>query len=45
MIIDGDRASADITYYFDSDPEAKETVEMSFAHEDGAWKVCSPGPR
>jgi len=44
VAIDGDRATADITYYFDNDPEAKETVGMSFTREDGAWKVCSTGP-
>jgi hypothetical protein len=43
--IEGDRASADITYYFDKDSNAKETVEMTFTREDGAWKVCSPGPK
>ncbi|MDG4663327.1 lumazine-binding protein [Mycobacterium sp. 236(2023)] len=42
--IDGDKATADITYYFESDENAKETVEMSFARENGAWKVCSTGP-
>lgn len=44
VVIDGDRASADITYYFDSDEEKKETAEIAFAREDGAWKVCSTGP-
>lgn len=44
VVIDGDQASADITYYFDNDPQAKETVEVAFAREDGAWKVCSTGP-
>lgn len=42
--IDGDRATADVTYHFAKDPDAKETVEMSFARQDGAWKVCSTGP-
>ncbi|PRC42483.1 lumazine-binding protein [Mycobacterium sp. ITM-2017-0098] len=45
VAIDGDRASADITYYFDNDTEAKETVAMTFTREDGAWKVCSTGPK
>jgi hypothetical protein len=44
VVVDGNRASADITYYFDSDPEAKDTVKVTFAREDGAWKVCSTGP-
>ena len=42
--IEGDRATADVTYYFDGDREAKQTVEMSFVREDGTWKVCSTGP-
>ncbi|KWX67129.1 lumazine-binding protein [Mycobacterium sp. NAZ190054] len=44
VVVDGDRASADITYYFDEDEDAKETVEMAFVREDGTWKVCSTGP-
>ncbi|QZT60616.1 lumazine-binding protein [Mycolicibacterium austroafricanum] len=44
VVIDGDRASADVTYYFEKDPDAKETVEMTFAREGGTWKVCSTGP-
>lgn len=44
VVIDGDRATAEVTYYFDSDKEAKETVEMTFTREDGGWKVCSTGP-
>ncbi|MCH9709351.1 MAG: nuclear transport factor 2 family protein [Actinomycetia bacterium] len=44
MAIEGDRATADVTYHFDKDPDAKETVEMLFARQDGVWKVCSTGP-
>lgn len=44
VVVEGDTATADVTYYFDNDKEAKETVEISFAREDGAWKVCSTGP-
>ena len=43
--IDGDRATAKVTYHFDKAPDAKEDVAMTFVREDGAWKVCSPGPR
>ena len=43
--IDGDRATAKVTYHFDNAPDAKEDVEMTFVREGGAWKVCSPGPR
>jgi hypothetical protein len=43
--IDGDRATAKVTYHFDKAPDTKTGVEMTFVREDGAWKVCSPGPR
>lgn len=43
--IDGDRATATVTYHFDKAPDDKEDVEMTFVREGGAWKVCSPGPR
>ncbi|AFM15274.1 hypothetical protein Mycch_0454 [Mycolicibacterium chubuense NBB4] len=42
--IDGDRATAKVTYHFDKAPDAKQTVPMTFTREDGAWKVCSTGP-
>ncbi|OBF31639.1 lumazine-binding protein [Mycobacterium sp. ACS1612] len=42
--VDGDRATARVTYHFDKAPDAKTGVEMTFAREDGAWKVCSTGP-
>jgi hypothetical protein len=42
--VDGDRATAKVTYHFDKDPEAKTGVAMTFVREDGAWKVCSTGP-
>jgi hypothetical protein len=42
--IDGDRATAKVTYHFDKAPDTKTRVEMTFVREDGAWKVCSPGP-
>lgn len=44
VVIEGDRATADVTYYFDSNREAKETVPTTFVREGGGWKVCSPGP-
>ncbi|MCV6980823.1 lumazine-binding protein [Mycolicibacterium pulveris] len=43
--VDGDRASAKATYHFDKAPDTKTSVTMSFVREDGAWKVCSAGPR
>ena len=42
--IDGDRATATVTYHFDKAPDAKTPVPMAFLREDGAWKVCSTGP-
>lgn len=42
--IEGDRATADVTYYFDDDRDAKQTVPITFVREGGGWKVCSPGP-
>jgi hypothetical protein len=42
--IDGDRATATVTYHFDKTPDAKTPVPMTFVREDGAWKVCSTGP-
>jgi hypothetical protein len=44
VVIDGDRATAKVTYHFDNAPDTKTGVEMAFVREDGAWKVCSPGP-
>jgi hypothetical protein len=44
VAIDGDRASAAVTYHFGSAPDAKSRVDMTFVREDGAWKVCSTGP-
>jgi hypothetical protein len=42
--IDGDRATATVTYHFDKAPDEKTPVPMTFVREDGAWKVCSTGP-
>jgi hypothetical protein len=42
--IDGDRATATVTYHFDKAPDQKTPVPMTFLREDGAWKVCSTGP-
>jgi hypothetical protein len=41
--IDGDRATATVTYHFDKAPDDKTPVPMTFVREDGAWKVCSTG--
>ena len=44
VVIDGDRATATVTYHFDKAPDTIAGVTMTFAREDGAWKVCSIGP-
>jgi hypothetical protein len=44
VVIDGDSATATVTYHFDRAPDTKTGVEMTFVREDGAWKVCSIGP-
>lgn len=45
VVIDGDRATAKVIYHFDEAPDTKTEVETTFVREDGAWKVCSPGPK
>ncbi len=44
-VIDGDRATATVVYHFEDSADDKITTEMTFARENGQWKVCSPGPR
>jgi hypothetical protein len=43
VVIDGDRATATVTYHFDKAPDTKTGVATTFVREDGAWKVCSTG--
>jgi hypothetical protein len=43
--ITGDRATATVVYHFESKPDDKISKPMTFVRENGAWKVCSPGPR
>jgi hypothetical protein len=45
IVITGDRATAKVTYHFGKAPDTKTGVAMTFTREDGAWKVCSTGPR
>nr|CRL70263.1 hypothetical protein CPGR_01558 [Mycolicibacterium malmesburyense] len=45
VAIDGDRATAKVTYHFDKAPDDKKAVDMTFIRDGDAWKVCSPGPR
>lgn len=44
VVVDGDHATAKVTYHFKHDEEAKVGVDMSFVKEGGAWKVCTAGP-
>ncbi|WP_110318413.1 lumazine-binding protein [Mycolicibacterium moriokaense] len=44
IVIDGDRATAKVTYHFGKAADTKTGVAMTFTREDGAWKVCSTGP-
>jgi hypothetical protein len=43
--IDGDRATASVTYSFGHSRDAKIGTATTFAREDGVWRVCTPGPR
>lgn len=42
--IDGDTATGTVTYHFDNDPDTLIETPTKFVREDGAWKVCTPGP-
>lgn len=42
--IEGDRATSEVTYSFEGDPDTKTKVPMTFVREGGGWKVCSTGP-
>jgi hypothetical protein len=44
VAIDGDRATATVTYHFDKAPDTKTGVATTFVREDGTWKVCTGGP-
>ena len=39
--VDGDSASATVTYHFDKTAQTKTPAELGFVREDGSWKVCS----
>lgn len=39
--IDGDRATAKVTYHFDKKPDEKSRSEVTLVREDGAWRVCA----
>jgi hypothetical protein len=42
VVVNGDHATARVTYQFDRTPDTKTDVETTFVREDGAWKVCTP---
>ena len=44
VAVDGDRATANVSYHFDKAPDTKTGVDTTFVREDGAWQVCSAGP-
>jgi uncharacterized protein YqfA (UPF0365 family) len=44
VAVDGDKATGTVTYHFDNAPDDKVETPTKFVREDGAWKVCSPGP-
>lgn len=44
VTVSGDRATAKVVYHFERSPDNKMSVPMTFAREDGEWKVCSAGP-
>jgi hypothetical protein len=39
--IDGDRATGTVDYHFERDPNDKRSSPLTFARQDGQWKVCS----
>lgn len=41
VAVEGDRATATVTYHFDRSEDDKFQVPTTFVREDGAWKVCS----
>lgn len=45
LAVTGDRATATVVYHFEKSADDKISAPMTFAREDGEWKVCSPGPR
>lgn len=44
VVVDGDHATAKVTYHFKNDEDTKVGADLSFVKEDGTWKVCSAGP-
>lgn len=45
VAVKGDSATATVVYHFEKSSDDKVSAPMSFVRENGAWKVCSPGPK
>jgi len=45
IAVTGERATATAVYHFEKSADNKVTAPMTFVRENGAWTVCSPGPR
>lgn len=41
VTIDAERATATVTYHFEKEPNSKRSTPLTFAKQDGQWKVCS----
>ena len=41
VVVNGESATAKVTYQFDKTPDTKIDVNTTFVLEDGAWKVCT----
>lgn len=39
--IDADRATGVVTYHYENAPDSKWESSLTFARQDGQWKVCS----
>ena len=44
VVVNGDSATAKVTYQFDRTSDVKTDVKTTFVLEDGAWKVCTQEP-
>lgn len=42
--VDGDRATANVSYFFAGARDATIDTATTFVREDGSWRVCSAGP-
>lgn len=42
VTVTGERATAQVQWHFDKQPDRKQTTSVSVARENGKWKVCTP---